>query len=92
MNKKDNTWLIIIAIIFIAMLLGYMDREEDTIVDTKINNSDNMIINSSQMRFDAEVEKAGGWKNYQQMQKLQDCWDACDGYDDPDCVICVEMD
>ncbi len=62
MNKKDNTWLIIIAIIFIAMLLGYMEREEDTIVDTKINNSDNMIINSSQMRFDAEVEKAGDGK------------------------------
>ena len=92
MSKKDNTWLIIIIMILIALLLGYMDREEVTIVDTKINNSGDMIINSSQMRFDAEVEQAGGWENYQRIQRIQDCWDACDGYDDPVCEICTEMD
>ena len=90
MDKKDYSWLIIIAIILLAMLFGYLDREQEPIKPIT-NNSSDMIINSSQLKFDAEVEAAGGWENYKRMQKIESCWDACDGYDDPICEICARL-
>ncbi len=90
MNKKDNSVYLFFVMIVVVIIAGYLQREWEEKYAEKEPKQKYFIL--EEKMHDDEVERFGGWEAYEKMQRQMNCWDICEGWDDPICEECGKIE